>query len=127
YSGSVSDPRDIYSDDDTGESTIGSSASNDFSDNRASYTEDYDRAGSDFDLDARYSVIVSTHREMRWAEATVEKLKKAGFPEARVAKMDRGTYAAAVAGTSNSYAEAKKLMARAAQNGYYDAYVKERN
>ena len=72
----------------------------------------------------RYLVLAGTFRQRANAESRVASLKAAGFSDTRVANFDRGTYAVALAGRSNSYGQATDMADRIRRAGF-EAVVME--
>ncbi|MEM9835311.1 MAG: SPOR domain-containing protein [Bacteroidota bacterium] len=73
----------------------------------------------------KYLVIAGTFRQEANARQQVKRLKRAGFADAELGFTNRGAYAVALVGSSNSYRSASTLANQASSKGY-QVFVKQR-
>lgn len=71
-----------------------------------------------------YHVIAGSYRQEVLARQQVQRLKKAGFPDAYLGYTNRGAYAVAVAGSSAGESEARALSTKVKAKGF-DTFVKK--
>lgn len=107
---------DNYTNEDTGTATPSSTATSDYPDTDADGIADR----------GRYLVIAGSFRQMVNAEARVTNLRNAGFSAAVLEKFNRGTYAVALAGRSDSYTEARSLADRIRRAGFESRVMQKR-
>lgn len=74
---------------------------------------------------SKYIVIAGSYRQEVNARQQMKRLRNAGFPDAEIGFTNRGAYAVAVAGKSDSEMNAREIAAKVRAKGY-DAFVKQR-
>ncbi len=74
----------------------------------------------------RYLVIAGSFRQLINARERVENLKKSGFPDSRLEKFNRGTFAVALAGQSDSYQTASGMADKIRAAGFEARVMRRR-
>lgn len=76
--------------------------------------------------DGRYLIIAGTFSQLSGAEERVAALRAAGFNDASVEKFNRGKYAVALAGKTDTYRAASSLATRIRDRGFEVRVMKRR-
>lgn len=74
----------------------------------------------------KYLVIAGSFRQEIYAKDRIKNLKASGFRDTEMGYTNRGTYAVALVGASDSYSQAKKLAQQVQAKGY-EVFIKQRH